>query len=467
MNSSSQDTHEPTHYDRLGLDFSASSDDIRARYQAIKSDEETLSQRELRLLDRAYAILANPQRRKEYDATLPARAAGNPVPVHPQPQASTPKTAQDATPCWRVNEARTGELRSALIRSAELEWRVHLPQGASCAPIAVDGRIHVGTRDGLLHAFGQDGGRLPDTRYPRVLSGGTLLAPPLQDAGVLYLATSGGMVHALDAVSGEDRAPGQMLAESVLAAPLFKDDILLVATISGRLRALDAASLEPLWTWPTEDLPALAPIVASPARLGDLVVVVDHAGTVVALDAWRAEGPREAWRIALQEEHVATPLARPRDVCLYSTSGKLTTIRNDGHIICRHNIINALVQGSPTTWGGSKLFIGAANDGLYAQDPITGEGVPGYPVRHQQGGQMVDAITASPMCLGDMVLFGGAAGYLYGLWAPDAKVIWSYRLGEPHVGGPAFDRGRLVVATRGERHGNLLGFRTNLEQGAQ
>jgi len=350
-----------------------------------------------------------------------------------------------------------------LVRSAELEWRVMLPQGASCAPVCGHGLVYVGTRDGLLHAFDGSGSKPADGTFPRVLSGGMVLAPPLVTEDALIVVTAGGMVHRLEPRTGGDLSEGLMLGEPVMAAPLLRDDMLLVATTQGRMRAIKASTLTPIWCWPSEDQPALEAFVASPVALGPLVVVVTRTGLVIALDPWHHEGPVEAWRVDLGEDHMATPLARSRDVCLYGTSGTLTTIRDDGYVICRQNIIRALVEGSPTTWGGNKLFIGAANDGLYAQDPLTGEGVPGYPLRNQQGGQMVDAITTSPLCLGDLVLYGGAAGYVYGVKASDAKVIWSYRMGEPMVGSPGCSAERIHVATRGEPHGTLFSFRSTVE----
>lgn len=359
---------------------------------------------------------------------------------------------------FRGDDARSGEVRGVIARRAELAWVVSLERPMLSSPVAAQGYVYVGTTGGLLHAFTASGTKLHDAlegcSFPRVLSGGGIAATPVIEDGVLYVVTAGGSLYAIDAWSGADRLPELHLEDRVVASPLLHEGILYLATLKGRVLALRASDFSLLWEFVPEPGPGSGEFHASPVRLDDRLLVVDESGRVFALSLGE-QGGALLWSTVTSGRVRGTPLARNQEICCYATDGRLTTLKSDGTILASQNAIAAYVEGSPASWRGGLLFIGAANDCLYAQDPMTGIVHGAYPVRNELC-NTVDAILSSPVCLGDMVFYGGEAGFLYGLLAPEAKVIWSCRLGSPVRGTPSYD-GRFLYV--GDEGGSLHAFR--------
>ena len=360
---------------------------------------------------------------------------------------------------FRGGPHRHAEVRNVLVRGADFEWSAFLEQPIRTAAVVGLGYVYVATMGGRLYALTRRGERVTGlggpTGFPRVLSGGSVLATPHYADGVVYVATSGGSLYAIDAWTGEDRHPEMLLEGGVVASPLYDAGVLYVATLAGRVEAFKAATMERLWTFGGEGGP-LGRVLASPVRFGDFVVVADDTGQVVALNVDPGEGDRLRWQVNIGGCVLATPLARPREVSLYATDGRLVTLRLDGSILCDVNPIRSYVEGSPACWGGGQLFVGAANGGLYAQDPVTGAIHGAYPVRNENC-NAVDAIQSSPLVVGDMVFYGGEAGNLYAVSASEARIAWSYAVGAPIRGAANYADGIVYV---GDDRGYFYAFKT-------
>jgi outer membrane protein assembly factor BamB len=357
---------------------------------------------------------------------------------------------------FRGGPHRRGEVRDAVVRRTEFAWCRSLEQPIRASVVVGLGYVYVGTTGGQLHAFTQSGEGVTPSQFPRILAGGSILATPTFDGGVLYVATTGGSLYAIDAWTGEDRHPEVFLEAGVVASPLLHEGRLYVATLGGRVIAFESATMRPLWTYPGADAPPLGKLIASPTLLGDRLIVADDTGAVLAVDLDGDEAPTLAWRVEVGTAVLATPVARQRDVSIYGTDGRLLTVREDGTVTCQVNHIGSFVEGSPASWGGGLLFVGAANSNLYAQDPLSGALHEAYPVRNLHC-NTVDAIQSSPLCVGDTVFFAGEAGILYGVRAAEAHIGWSYRVGAPVRSSPVFDGQLLYV---GDDNGNLHAFKT-------
>jgi curved DNA-binding protein CbpA len=78
MGFSESTTEQPTHYERLGIEVSASSGDIRRAYRELSRQYHPdttrlpplLATQEFLVLNEAYATLSNPERRLYYDRSI-------------------------------------------------------------------------------------------------------------------------------------------------------------------------------------------------------------------------------------------------------------------------------------------------------------------------------------------------------------------------------------------------------------
>jgi curved DNA-binding protein CbpA len=78
MGFSESTTEQPTHYERLGIQVSASSGDIRRAYRELSRQyhpdttrlPRLLATQEFLVLNEAYATLSNPERRLHYDRSI-------------------------------------------------------------------------------------------------------------------------------------------------------------------------------------------------------------------------------------------------------------------------------------------------------------------------------------------------------------------------------------------------------------
>jgi outer membrane protein assembly factor BamB len=137
----------------------------------------------------------------------------------------------------------------------------------------LENRIFFGSGDGRVYALAADTGG----EFWRYSTADAVYATPVIDKGVLYLASSGQVVAAVDAVSGE------MLWETELAVPIHDapaitdERVYLLAPGSAELIALDRETGDLLWQMNTLDW-----TVGSPIADEGKVYVLGKDGTVLA-----------------------------------------------------------------------------------------------------------------------------------------------------------------------------------------
>lgn len=177
---------------------------------------------------------------------------------------------------------------------AEL-WRSppHVTEGGESAPIVVGDTVYVTNWLTELYALNLFDGEI---RWSRKLNADGfpwaygILATPAYADGVLYVPTTFGHLHAIDAASGQEKwrleaddgfvhaAHYQGRSQAFTSAPIVTGRTLWVGGPDGRLRAIDPVTGEPLWSF---ELPV--PILMSPAPAGDALILGTYDGTIRAL----------------------------------------------------------------------------------------------------------------------------------------------------------------------------------------
>ncbi|WP_198545884.1 serine/threonine-protein kinase [Actinacidiphila yeochonensis] len=264
-------------------------------------------------------------------------------------------------------------------------WRAAV-DGWVYAVQAEGGRVVTGTRGGGVQLWDAAGGRLlwerggAQTEFESPQSG-----PYLADGVVFY--QGGGLLHAVDTAGrdlwtypvGEPGSAGSVVTRPLLAAGTA------YLTAGTRVLALDVRTGAARWGFEAPAVMFAPPSHApGPPAAGGGLYVVDHLGTVYALDA--ADG-RERWRVATEPRQSVEPVA---------------------------------VAG-----GGVHLGAGSA---LYTLDAASGQ--PRWRFAAQGG------IVGSPAIADGRVHFGSEDHCLYTVDAQDGQLRWRLETGGEITGSP-------------------------------
>ncbi len=243
------------------------------------------------------------------------------------------------------------------------------------------------------------GPRSARTRWRRQLEGAVVPGPAVGRGGVVYAASNGGVLHAIDLASGRDRWSfdgGAPYGSDLSTVPaLLADGTVLWPGPRDTVYALDRRG-HLLW----KERLAAQPL--SPALAADGTVVLgDMAGTLEALRPRGAAKPRVLWRASVGGTSYASP-ALAADGTVYTT----------------------------------------ADESLYA--------VRKGKVAWSFAGGAISEV--SPAVAPDGTVVFGTNGVEYGISA-DGEQLWEYRIGTRTYSSPIVTRDGLVYF--GDNHGRV------------
>lgn len=330
----------------------------------------------------------------------------------------------------------------------------------------------------------------------RAQTGGPIRSTPVLAGGRLFVGSSDGRLHALDARTGATLWTFET-ETSVTGSPAIRGTLVYVTDHRGSLYAVAAASGAPAWSiraGPTRALPwgfeSGDVYASSPVISGDTVFFGSGDGSVRAVDAGSG---RVLWSAQTGGRVRSTPAVHAERVYVGSGDGVVYAFaREDGRRLWRHETEGAsldsevfgfdrrTVQSSPAVVDG-RVFIGARDGFLYALDATTGDRI--WRVDHEvswvnsspavsrglvlagtsdgQFFQAVDAATGaerwrvstvgivwtSPAVLGDEVIIAESAGRVRGLDLLTGETRWSMFTGGPLFGSPVPERGIVYVGS--------------------
>ncbi len=115
------------------------------------------------------------------------------------------------------------------------------------------------------------------------------------------------------------------LDQRIITDPAATTQAVIVATADHRIRALAARDLSPVGSWPMG-----APLSGRPVGFGDIALVMDRAGGVIAF----ARDGKKLWTISLGNEVTADPLVERETIGFVTRDGTLhIRSRTDGRRI--------------------------------------------------------------------------------------------------------------------------------------
>jgi len=234
--------------------------------------------------------------------------------------------------------------------------------------------------------------------------------PVVGRGGVVYAASNGGVLHALDLRTGRDRwtfdRGGSYGSDLSTVPAILPDGTILWPGPRSTLYALDPNG-RLLWR---ERLPGQPP---SPAVAPDGAIVVgDASGTVIELRLDARGRPRRTWRVDTGDTSYAYPAIRGDTV--YTTVDDALVAIRAGHVVWRVRA-TAISEVSPAITPDGTIVFGA-NDGV--QYGVAPSGKLRW--RHRTG-----ALTySSPAATRDgLVCFGDHHGFLNVLDGSDGQLV--------------------------------------------
>ncbi|WP_433277005.1 PQQ-binding-like beta-propeller repeat protein [Pseudonocardia xinjiangensis] len=171
--------------------------------------------------------------------------------------------------------------------------KIVLPAGAPGTPSWAPwpSALHDARHSGASTAEGPTNGAV---RWRRKLEGAVTPGPVVGADGTIFVASNGGVLHALNPVDGTDRwtyDSGTPSGGDLSISPLVLPDGTVLFPADNRLIALSSTGQQ-LWSEP------FAAQVTSPVTVdGKRVYVGDSSGTVTALDVSAPDGHWVAWHV--------------------------------------------------------------------------------------------------------------------------------------------------------------------------
>ncbi|MBB5867259.1 outer membrane protein assembly factor BamB [Allocatelliglobosispora scoriae] len=324
-------------------------------------------------------------------------------------------------------------------------------------------------------------------RWQRTLEAAVSSGPVIGADGTIYVASNGGVLHAVDATTGTDRwtydsgrSGGGDLSVSPLVLP---DHTIIWGTPKGELAALSAAG-ELLWT---QELPGRP---TSPVTVdGRRIYVGDTSGGISAVDVPSAGSRRLAWTLDVGSSSFASVVTDGTGR-LYTTSGSSLVavddrgatgavawradpgdgdsevsagLGTDGTVLLgtngsfewaygrdgrlRWKAPRAITYSSPVVTGGGLAYVADHEGIVHVLDLRDGSAAATY--RVTPGTQIWSSTVVDR---DHRVYFGGQDGHAYGLDAI-GKVLFNVDLGAPVDGYLALTADAALIV--GARNGKL------------
>ena len=292
-------------------------------------------------------------------------------------------------------------IQAFTLESGEALWDFDLPDPTGIYPdrggmaLSEDGILFAATLGGTVVALDViRGTRLWEARVPGTVYGGVTLT------GNRLLVPAGETVCVLDRRTGLPERT-LTLGGRLDTAPAAFDAAAFMTCDDGDVYAFDLATGEALWRTTTD-----GPFDAAPLVKGGVVYAATMAGTVYALDAATGE---VKWRTSATARPIAVTPALSADGLLFvaADDGFLHVIAAETGNLIRSRRVSASPLRSAPVCSGHTVFVGADDGNLYALDAE-------YTVqRAYETTPGARLATAGPALYGDTLLCAATNGVLY------------------------------------------------------
>lgn len=265
---------------------------------------------------------------------------------------------------------------------------------------------------------------------PRTLAGvkwtfktsGPIVASPVVADGVVYIASMGTNLYAIDQETGKEKWSFKSRL-AIASTPAVADGVLYFVSSAGSLAALDIADGKPKWVFPTE--------YEKRFEAKNLHGYPPAAQTIP--DAW--------------DVYTSSPAVADGKVYFGSGDGNVYAVDAKSGLLQWKFATGDVVHTSPAVVGGT-VYVGSWDSVLYAIDAESGQKRWSFqagtdPVVHNQVG-----FQSSPAVVDGTVYVGCRDAHVYAIDAVTGRKKWDYPTSKSWViGTPAVRGGVVYVGT--------------------
>ena len=347
----------------------------------------------------------------------------------------------DDWPQFRRDAALTGIAPAPLGDQLELKWSAPLGFSVESSPAIAGGFVYATSLPGVLVKLNlEDGaeawryrpgaeeaaaGEFEEDRFGE--------SSPAVAGGTVYVGDLMGVLHAVDAASGESRWLFPTGAE-IKSSPVVAGDLVLIGSYDEHFYGVDRTTGEARWSLQTE-----GPVHATPGRHDGLAWVT---GCDAVLRGVRITDGTEMLRFDSGAYTAASP-AIAEGTLYYGTFNNevLAVDVGAGELRWRYEHPDRHFPYYASAALAGELVIAAGRDKLiHALDRETGEARWTFRARAR--------FDASPVVAGDRVYAGNADGRLYVLDLETGEKLSEFHAGAAIMGSPAVAGGRIVFGTQ-------------------
>lgn len=340
------------------------------------------------------------------------------------------------------------------VDSASVAWRFEDHLSSRKAPVIADGRLYVGTFDDgsefvcLDAATGEEAWRtdVGESHYVRFNDTAAAVA------GDVVIASFGVRLFAFDRETGEIRWQETFDAEPNATVVGGKTGYVTFRNGSGRVVAFETTTGAAVWRRDVGDwCPGAAAVgdgtVYAVAHRNSRVELEANVGSLTALDAATGD---ERWRYWSDQPLAGSPVVDDGTVYVSDARGvRAVTTAGDrrwrfrGRPVDDHEWSNFTLGGSSPAVRDGTVYVGAADERVYALDAASGE-------KRWEFWTWND-VTGAPVVTPDTVYVGSDDTVIYALDADTGDRRWEFdTTGRIDGAGGAVVDGRLYVSTFGD-----------------
>lgn len=336
-------------------------------------------------------------------------------------------------PMYGRDRYRTNASTDAVIPPLGQAWDYSAGSGfGPCSPAVSDSIVFIATLGGEVRAVNLHSGQETGS----VDLGAAIFGTPLLLKDEIVLALSGEEENLVSFNTSKGGFSWKNPAPAIESSPLLDGARIFVAGLDGTLRCFSSLQGEEIWCFRTATADGPNRIRSSPVCDDSLVICGSDRGMVYALG--RSSG-KIAWRTAVGGAVFAPPVLAGGDrVFISSLDGFVRALNLDGGTLIWERDLGAPVYGGAAL-GDGRLYAGTSSGEIFALG--AGDGRVIWRTKTEGG------ISAAPLLSGDILYAGDLEKNLYAISVGRGDIVWRYDLPGRVKSSPVVAGEYLLVMT--------------------
>ena len=268
---------------------------------------------------------------------------------------------------------------------------------------------------------------------------GPMVASPIYDTDVVYVATITGRIFAASVSQKEVKWHSNM-ASPIVSSPLLQEGLLISATFDSWIKdtaflgknlvfALDTNSGDQMWS-----LEINGDVFSSPCVAKDMIIIGSMNKNLLAIDSsigdlkWTFEALGEIW---------SSPSFNGDSIFVGCDDGFLYCLNLDGKLKWKTKLNGKIRSSSPCLSEDNLIFIGTQNGSVYCLDQSDGV------IRWDK--QVAKPVLSSAAVLKDKVFFGSSDKKMYCFYCDTGSMVWEFETSDRIWSSPAIAKNDMVL----------------------